>query len=104
MFPDIIKKIHFDNYGVDGLEVYYDHTAIGTVYFFSTKNEFALPEHAHAAQWGMVIRGEVTYKIGGETKIYRAGETYSVPAGIKHQTFYGADFAEVGYVDDPNYS
>ena len=40
MFPDIIKKMHADNYGVEGLEVYFDHTPIGTIYFFATKNEF----------------------------------------------------------------
>lgn len=106
MFPDIIKKMHSDDYGVDGLEVHYDHTPIGTIYFFGTKNEFVLPIHSHAEQWGMVIRGVVTYKYidSGEVCVYNAGETYSVPAGVTHQTFYSADFAEVGYVDDPNYS
>ena len=106
MFPEIIKHMtHAENYGVEGLEVYFDHTPVGTIYFFGTKNEFILPEHMHAEQWGMVIKGEVTYKYEtGETKIYKAGETYSVPANVKHKTFYSADFEEVGYVDDPNYS
>ena len=104
MFPEIVKKMHSDNYGVEGLEVYYDHTPVGTVYFFGTKNPFNLPEHSHAEQFGMVIKGEVTYKINGETKTYKAGESYSIPAGVKHVTYYSANFSEMGYVDDPNYS
>ena len=104
MFPDIIKKMHSDNSGVEGLEVYYDHTPIGTIYFMSTKNPFTLPEHSHAEQFGIVMSGEVTYKINGETKIYKAGENYTIPAEIKHITSYSADFSEMGYVDDPNYS
>ena len=33
---------------------------------------------------GHVVEGEITFTIGGETKIYRPGDSYSIPAGVEH--------------------
>ena len=35
-----------------------------------------VPEHAHGAQWGVVLEGWVEFTIGGETQTYRRGDTY----------------------------
>ena len=40
--------------------------------------------------------------MNGETKIYRKGDTYRLPANVPHQITLGAGYAEVDYVDDPN--
>ncbi len=34
-------------------------------------------------------------------KVYNAGETYIIPAGLKHQITLHAGYSEVDYVDDP---
>lgn len=56
----------------------------GLVAFFSFLKDMELPLHSHGAQWGTVVEGEIEFTIGGETKIYRAGDSYSIPAGVAH--------------------
>jgi quercetin dioxygenase-like cupin family protein len=30
------------------------------------------------------VEGEIEFTIGEETKVYRAGDSYSIPAGVEH--------------------
>ena len=101
MFPDIIKKVPLRDYGIDGLTTHVDHTSTGTVYFVSAEKEIVFPEHAHAAQWTIVVSGSCTFTANGESKVYSAGETYFIPAGLRHQITLHAGYSEVDYVDDP---
>lgn len=101
MFPDIIKKIPARDYKIDGLEVHVDHTKTGTIYFVSAEKEVVFPLHNHAAQWTIVISGSCTFTANGETKTYNTGETYFIPAGLKHQITLHAGYSEFDYVDDP---
>ena len=56
----------------------------GLVVFFSFLKDMELPAHSHGAQWGTVVDGEIELTIGGETKLYRAGDSYHIPAGVEH--------------------
>ena len=57
----------------------------GLVAFFTFLKDMELPPHSHGAQWGTVVEGQIEFTIGGETKIYRAGDSYSIPAGVEHR-------------------
>jgi quercetin dioxygenase-like cupin family protein len=56
----------------------------GLVAFFTFLKDMELPVHSHGAQWGIVVEGEIEFTIGEETKVYRAGDSYSIPAGVEH--------------------
>ncbi|UWQ92423.1 cupin domain-containing protein [Aliisedimentitalea scapharcae] len=56
----------------------------GLVAFFTFLKDMELPMHSHGAQWGTVVEGEIELTIGGETKIYRPGDSYSIPSGVEH--------------------
>lgn len=56
----------------------------GLVAFFTFLRDVTLPVHAHGAQWGTVVEGEIDFTIGGETKTYRPGDSYFIPAGVAH--------------------
>jgi quercetin dioxygenase-like cupin family protein len=56
----------------------------GLVVFFTFLKDMKLPMHAHGAQWGTVLEGEIEFTIGGETRTYRPGDSYSIPAGVEH--------------------
>ncbi|NDW53169.1 cupin domain-containing protein [Aliiroseovarius sp. PrR006] len=56
----------------------------GLAVFFEFYQDFTLPMHSHKAQWGTVLQGEVKLTIGGETKIYGPGDSYSIPDGVEH--------------------
>jgi quercetin dioxygenase-like cupin family protein len=56
----------------------------GLVVFFTFLKDMKLPTHAHGAQWGTVIEGEIEFTIGGETRTCRPGDSYTIPAGVEH--------------------
>jgi quercetin dioxygenase-like cupin family protein len=55
--------------------------------FYELPDGADLPEHAHGAQWGVILEGRVDFTIGGETATYGPGDTYSIPAGVHHSAF-----------------
>ena len=40
--------------------------------------------HAHGAQWGIVVEGEMALTIGGKTQVFRKGDSYFIPKGTVH--------------------
>jgi quercetin dioxygenase-like cupin family protein len=54
------------------------------VVFFTFLKDMTLPRHSHGAQWGSVVAGEIAFTIGTETRIYRPGDSYFIPAGVDH--------------------
>lgn len=52
--------------------------------FYEVDHDMVVPEHAHGAQWGVVLDGEMEMVISGESRIYRTGDTYYVPPDAPH--------------------
>ena len=48
------------------------------------------PEHTHSDETAhIVLSGEMTLTLNGESHLYRAGERCDVPAGVKHSAHMG---------------
>ena len=44
-----------------------------------------MPEHRHVnEQVGVVVRGEFTFTVGGETRLRRPGDMWVIPPGVPH--------------------
>ena len=53
-------------------------------------------EHQHPnEQIGIVLQGSMTFTIGGEARLIRAGDTYNIPGGVLHDAVTGPDGAVV---------
>jgi quercetin dioxygenase-like cupin family protein len=52
--------------------------------FYEFHEDLEVPEHAHGAQWGVVLVGEMELEISGRAATYRRGDTYYVPDGARH--------------------
>jgi quercetin dioxygenase-like cupin family protein len=52
--------------------------------FYELRERADVPEHAHGAQWGVVLAGSVDFTIDGETSTYGPGDSYSIAAGVRH--------------------
>lgn len=85
-FPDFIKALPGIDvpFPADVVQTSAIRSDAGLVVFFTFLKDMILPPHAHGAQWGTVVEGEIVFTIGGETKVYRAGDSYSIPAGVEH--------------------
>jgi quercetin dioxygenase-like cupin family protein len=71
--------------GPDQQAVFFEIEAIGQV-----------AEHKHGAQWGVVFEGEMELTIGGNSKTYKKGDQYYIPANVLHS----ANFKVKTYVMD----
>jgi quercetin dioxygenase-like cupin family protein len=51
-----------------------------------------LAEHHHEnEQLGFILRGSMTFTIGGEKREVRAGDTYTIPSDVPHDAKAGPD-------------
>jgi quercetin dioxygenase-like cupin family protein len=85
-YPDFIKA--FPSIDVpfpeDVVQTAVVQSEVGLVAFFTFLKDMKLPPHSHGAQWGTVVEGQIEFTIGGATRIYNAGDSYSIPAGVEH--------------------
>jgi quercetin dioxygenase-like cupin family protein len=71
------------------------------VVFFVFEEGVSFPDHAHCAQRGTVISGEMVLEIDGRPNLYQAGDHYHVPEGVSHRTVFSARTVLVDMSDDP---
>ncbi|GIV76097.1 cupin domain-containing protein [Litorilinea aerophila] len=49
-----------------------------------------VPPHSHPhEQAGIVLEGELTFTVGGETRTLRPGDMYVIPGGVEHTVVAG---------------
>lgn len=99
-FPDFVKKLPVKDYGLPGLIVHADKSALGEIYFAYAEQKTIFPEHTHGAQWTVVISGKCDFTSNGRTVTYNQGDTYLIHAGQKHQITLYPGYAEMDYVLD----
>ncbi len=75
--------------GTHGQVVFMDIAPIGQV-----------PAHAHGAQWGVVVAGEMILTIGGETRTCGKGDSYYIPAGVEHSARFNSRVLVVDFFAD----
>jgi len=83
-FPEIITAL--PRAGVPGEDVrtYLLQGKGKQVAFVAFDAEVDAPEEAHAAQWVVVLEGEVELATAAGKAVYRRGDTYYIPAGVPH--------------------
>jgi quercetin dioxygenase-like cupin family protein len=68
--------------------------------FYEIPDGVEVPEHAHGAQWGVVLEGTMEFTIGGETRVYGPGETYYVPALVTHSAVISPGYVGIDVFAD----
>ena len=84
-FPEFITSLPIPDSPVD-MTAYIVPNEHCLPMFYEIERDTTIPEHAHGAQWGVVLDGSMDMTIGGETRTYRRGDTYYVPPGALHIT------------------
>lgn len=70
--------------------------------FFDIEPVGDVPPHAHCAQWGLMIEGEMKLTIGNETKVYRKGDWYYIPEGTTHGATFNTRVQLIDVFDAPD--
>jgi quercetin dioxygenase-like cupin family protein len=68
--------------------------------FFEITDDVEIPEHAHGAQWGVVLDGELELTIDGVSLTYRRGDSYFVPDGSPHTARIKGGYAGIDVFAD----
>lgn len=74
----------------------------GLLVFFEILQDVELPAHSHKGQWGTVLDGEIELTIGGETRVYRPGDCYDIPAGVVHSGRLPAGSKIMDFFEEPD--
>ncbi len=83
-FPEIIARHPAADLGLEGVESHLVQAGDQQLLFMSFQRDVEVPEHSHAAQWGVVLDGEMELTVEGERRSLRRGDSYFLPAGVRH--------------------
>ncbi len=102
LFPEPILKLPEAEIPVEGLSAHLSQAATHQILFMEFEKDAEFAEHSHAAQWGIVVEGQLDIFIGGEQRTYRKGDHYYIPAGLPHSSKVHAGYADVTFFDQPD--
>lgn len=83
-FAEFIRALPMVDSPLASLRGWMLQTGQAMAMFYEIPDGVELPEHAHGAQWGVVLEGSIEFTIGGETRTYAQGDTYYVADSVAH--------------------
>jgi quercetin dioxygenase-like cupin family protein len=99
-FPEFLRALPMVDSPLASLRGWMLRTDQALAMFYEIPDGVEVPEHAHAAQWGVVLEGSVEFTIGGETRTYRRGDTYYVPDSVAHSAVIHPGFVGIDVFAD----
>ena len=102
IFPEPIQNLPKADIPLKGISAYLSQSERHQIIFMEFDENIDLPEHAHAAQIGIVLEGQIDLVIDGERRNYTKGDRYYIPAGVKHSGKIYAGYADITFFDQPD--
>lgn len=102
IFPEPIRKLPEADIPLNGIKAFLSQAENHQIIFMEFEADVDLPEHSHAAQVGIVLRGEIDLKIDNELKKYEKGDIYYIKSGQKHSGKVYAGYADITFFDERN--
>ncbi|HZT84682.1 MAG TPA: cupin domain-containing protein [Gaiellaceae bacterium] len=99
-FPAFVRALPMVASPLESLRGWMLRTEQALAMFYEVPEGVVVPEHAHGAQWGVVLEGSVEFTIGGETRVYRRGDTYYVPDAVPHRAVIHPGFVGIDVFAD----
>ena len=101
IFPEPIRRLPEADIPIRGVKSHLSQSADHQILFMEFSEDVSVPEHAHAAQVGIVLEGRIDLTLEGVERTYRKGDRYYIPAGSKHGARIHAGYADITYFDEP---
>ncbi|MEM9025050.1 MAG: GNAT family N-acetyltransferase [Bacteroidota bacterium] len=72
------------------------------VVFMAFDRDMEIPEHAHGAQWGVVLAGEMQLTINGKARTLQQGDTYYIEDRALHSARIKRGYRDLTLFADPD--
>ena len=102
IFPEPIRNLPEADIPLSGIKAFLSQAENHQIIFMEFEEDVVLPEHSHAAQVGIVIKGKIDLTFNDELKTYEKGDIYYIPSDIKHSGKIYAGYSDVTFFDEPN--
>jgi quercetin dioxygenase-like cupin family protein len=83
-FPEIITKLPEADIPIEGVRSHLFQGQNQQFVFMSFEKDAEAPEHSHEGQWAVVLDGEIELTVDSKKYVFKKGDTYYIPKGVKH--------------------
>lgn len=101
IFPEPIKNLPEADIPLNGIKAFLSQAENHQIIFMEFEEDIDLPEHSHAAQVGVVIRGKIDLLVSNRLMTYEKGDIYYIPSGVKHSGKIYSGYADITFFDEP---
>ena len=102
IFPEPISNLPEADIPLSGIKAFLSQSENHQIIFMEFEEDIDLPEHSHAAQVGIVIKGKIDLLFSDELRTYGKGDIYYIPSGVKHSGSIYAGYADITFFNEPN--
>ncbi|MFQ5435975.1 MAG: cupin domain-containing protein [Anaerolineae bacterium] len=102
IFPEAITDLPQADIPLGGLTAYLSQADTHQILFMQFEQDVDLSEHAHDAQYGVVLEGKIELTIDGEKHCFTKGDRYYIPVGVKHSAQIYAGYADITFFNEPD--
>jgi quercetin dioxygenase-like cupin family protein len=102
VYPDMIRDLPEINIQVEGIRGWLLQGGDRQVIFFDIQPVGEIPPHTHCAQWGIMLKGEMSLTIDGATRVYRKGDWYYIPGDVMHSANFLSHVNVIDVFDAPD--
>lgn len=99
-FPGLITNLPESDLPIEGLRGWLVPSEYILVSILEADSEVIVPEHSHGAQWGVVLDGIVELTIDGVKNVFKIGDNYYIPAGVKHSGLLHPGHRAIDFFED----
>ncbi|MBX7168305.1 MAG: cupin domain-containing protein [Pirellulales bacterium] len=91
MHPYFVDKQDCSRHSIfPGVEIFTTHGQGVMLSLVEMQPHAVVEEHSHPhEQLGLLLEGEATFIVGGETRVVRPGGMWRIPGGVKHKVIAG---------------
>jgi quercetin dioxygenase-like cupin family protein len=102
LLPEEITSLPKVEIPIAGITGYCINDRKKQVVFFDIEEGVSVPDHAHCAQSGTVVAGEMTLTVEGRTNLYQPGDVYFIPKGARHRASFSKRTFVIDLFDAPD--
>ena len=101
-YPDFIKGLPEVDIPFPGVRGWLLQGGNTQAVFMDIEPVGEVSPHAHCAQWGLMVEGEMRLTIGDDTRTYHKGDHYFIPEGVTHGATFKTRVQVIDVFDAPD--